>query len=539
MIRTEAFYGEQSLKHLLAGVDKVANAVKVTLGPKGRLVAVYANGTQQPRITKDGVTVANSIFSDNDVEAVGVSLAKQAGRKAVEKSGDGTTTATILTQALLHNAVAKMKEGAHPVFLKREIDEEVGKVVSYLKSISKKIEPGDFASLLNVATISANNDPELGKLVAEAVSAVGPDGMVEVEHGGGKKVLLEIFDGVKLDGGYYDPAFVNNPSKANYEAKDAKILVLEGRASNWTTAVAGILEKCFREAVPIVIFAKDFGGEFFQSCKLNRAQAGLNVCLVSVGAHNEYQRMFLEDVCAITGARHYSDEKGDGLKTVKWEHLGTCKKIVVNKNSTYIIEGGGDKAAFALKKADYEARFEELKETGTDITETDFYRQRVARLGGRAAKLTIGSYSESAGHEIRDRIDDAINATQAAMSDGIIPGGGLPLANYAFEIIGHSRKMQFGEPVLSTADGYLSNGSKVVIQSLLAPYVQIYQNAGIKVSDPISGETGMNLNTNKKVNYFEAGIVDPVKVTIEALEAAASVVGMIISTDCIIYNTNA
>jgi chaperonin GroEL len=520
MIHTESIYGDESLKHLIAGVDKVANAVKVTLGPKGRLVAVYANGTQQPRLTKDGVTVANSIFSDNSAEAVGVSLAKQAGRKAVEKSGDGTTTATILTQALLHNAVAKMKEGVHPVFLKKEIDEEVVKVTDYLKSISRQIEPNDFASLLNVATISANNDPELGKLVAEAVHAIGVDGMVEVEHGGGKKVSLELFDGVKLDGGYYDPAFVNNPSKANYEAKEVKILVLEGRASNWTPAVSAILEKCFREAIPIVVFAKDFGGEFFQSCKLNRAQVALNVCLVSVGAHNEYQRMFLEDVCAITGARHYSDEKGDGLKAVKWDDLGSCKKIVVNKNNTYIIEGGGDKDAFALKKASYEARLDELKETGTDATELEFYRQRVARLGGKAAKLTIGSYSESAGHEIRDRIDDAINATQAAMSDGIIPGGGLPLYFFSHANVDSQ-----------------SIGTEVVNKAIRKPYEQMFENTAQRVEYFETPYIGVNLATGEKCNFMDAGIVDPVKVTIEALEAAASVVGMIISTDCIIYNT--
>jgi chaperonin GroEL len=522
MILTKTTFGKTSLQNMVSGVNKVADAVKVTLGPKGRNVAIYANGTQHARVTKDGVTVANAIFSDNEEEAVGVNLVKQAGRKAVEKSGDGTTTATILTQAILNNAMAAINSGAHPVFLKKEMDAEVANIKTWLRSIAKKVKQDDRDSLVSVATISANNDAELGAIVADAVMAVGADGMVDVDQGAGKKVLLTITDGVKMDGGLTSPAFINNRSRETYEAENPVIIVHEGKISNVTDQLIAIMNQARSENRPIVFFAKEFGGEMLQSAILNKTKGLIDICLVTMYLATEYQRAFVEDICAVTNAYHHTDEKGYGMKSVNWKSGGACKKIVVNKTHTFIVDGAGDKGTLDMMKAEYAAKLDELEETGTDNTQTEFYRQRVARLGGKTAKITIGSNSEAEGNEIRDRLDDAINATQAALSDGIIPGGGLPLYHYA---------------VSDDLKG-LGLGASIIQNSIGAPMRAMYDNAGYdSVTYNGTYSSGLNLSTETICDFFETGVVDPVKVTIEALDAANSVAGVIISTSCTIYNT--
>lgn len=520
MISTKTTFGKASLEKLSDGVNKVADAVKVTLGPKGRNVVIYANGTQHARVTKDGVTVANSIFSDNEEEAAGVSLVKQAGRKAVEKSGDGTTTATILTQAILNNAIQHINAGAHPVFLKKQMDAEVENVKAWLRSIAKKVDREDRESLLSVATISANNDPQLGAIVADAVMAVGADGMVDVDQGAGKKVLLTITDGVKMDGGLAHAAFINNRAKETYEAENPFIVVHEGKISNMTDQLIAVINKARSENRPLVFFAKEFGGEMLQSSILNKTKGLIDICLVTMYLATEYQRAFVEDICAVTGAEHLTDEKGYGMKSVKWSSGGSCKKIVVNKTHTFIVDGAGDKSEIEMMKAEYALKLDELEETGSDNTQIDFYRQRVARLGGKTAKITIGSNSEAEGNEIRDRLDDAINATQAALMDGIIPGGGLPLYHYGL-------------------GGQKTAGANIICSAITEPMKQIFENAGETLeyfNSPFFGKDLMDSNEHTSKNYFDIGVVDPVKVTIEALDAANSVAGIIISTSCTVYN---
>ena len=521
-------FSEDARLQLLLGVDQLAKAVKATLGPKGRTV-VLEKSFGSPIITKDGVTVAKEIVLQDPLENAGAQMVKEAASKTNDQAGDGTTTATVLAHAILTEAYRRIANGANPMDLKRGIDLAVKDVVEYL--IDKSVAVKDNNEIAQVATISANNDKSIGDMIAAAMDRVGKDGVITVEEGKTAETTLEIVEGIEFDKGYLSPYFVTN-DKMQAEISDPFILLYDKRISA-TKDILSLLESVMQMDRSIVIIAEDIDGEALSTLVVNKVRGNLKVVAVKAPGFGEKRLAMLEDIATLTGATVITDKIGISLDEVTLEHLGHAERIISHKDKTTIVNGYGD--------ADVVQQRIEVLKNEIEACPSDYDREklheRLAKMVGGVAVIKIGAGSEIEMKEKKDRLDDALNATKAAVQEGIIPGGGITLAKYVNE-----------NRTIVTENDDQDAGVNIIRKAVLSPFNTIIENAGLTpevIRDRIAtAETldtfpkmfnvGFNARTSTIVDMLAEGIVDPVKVTRIALETAASVAGTMLTTECVI-----
>lgn len=507
---------------LKRGVDALANAVKVTLGPKGRNVVIEKK-YGSPAITKDGVTVAKEVELANPIENMGAQLLKEVASKTADAAGDGTTTATVLAQAMVNAGLKNVAAGANPMDLKRGIDKAVAAVVEHLKKISQPIG-SDSKKIEQVATISSNNDASIGKLIAEAMSKVKKEGVITVEEAKGTETTVEVVEGMEFDRGYISPYFVTNVDKMECVFEDAYILIYEKKISSMRELLP-ILEKVLQTGKPLLIISEDLDGEALQTLVLNRLRANLKVCAVKAPGFGDRRKAMLEDIAILTGGQFIAEERGFKLENVEINMLGRAEKIIVDKDNTTIVNGAG-------KKSDIQARMNQIKaqiETTTSDYDREKLQERLAKLAGGVAVLYVGAATEVEMKEKKDRVEDALAATRAAVEEGIVPGGGTAYIRCI--------------PVLEKMKGANEDettGIQIVKRALEEPLRQICANCGIEGSIVVQkvkegkDDFGFNARTEEFENLFKSGVIDPTKVSRIALENAASIAGMILTTDCVL-----
>lgn len=521
-------FSEDARLQLLAGVDQLAKAVKATLGPKGRTV-VLEKTYGPPIITKDGVSVAKEIVLQDPIENAGAQMVKEAASKTNDQAGDGTTTATVLAHAILTEAYRRIANGANPMDLKRGIDLAVKDVVSYLNDVA--VEVKDNNEIAQVATISANNDTSIGDMIAAAMDRVGKDGVITVEEGKSSETTLEIVEGLEFDKGYLSPYFVTN-EKMQAELANPFILLYDKRISA-TKDILSLLESVMQMDRSIILIAEDVDGEALSTLVVNKVRGNLKVVAVKAPGFGEKRLAMLEDIAVLTGATVITEKVGLSLDDLTIEHLGSCEKVIVHKDKTTIVNGYGD-------SEDVQARIEALK-IEIDACQSDYDKEklheRLAKMIGGVAVIKIGAGSEIEMKEKKDRLDDALNATKAAVQEGIVPGGGITLVKY-----GNQR----------TIDGIENDdqlaGVEIIRKAVQAPFNAIIENAGLTPevirnnitftetlnTHPTMLNVGFNARTGVIVDMLAEGIVDPVKVTRTALETAASVAGTMLTTECVV-----
>ena len=520
----EIYHGKDSREKLLKGVNELADAVKVTLGPRGRNVIIEREGA--PHITKDGVTVAKSIeFSDSTIN-LGAQIIKEASQQTADNAGDGTTTSTVLAQHIFNEGMKQVEKGANPIELYRGMQEGVKVVVDELmNNISEDIKDND--AVKNIATISANGDEEIGGIISEAIHQVGNDGVVTVEEGNSNDTSLEIVEGLEFDKGYLSHFFMNNQAKLASILEEPNILLYDGRISNMDD-ILGILESSSMNNKPIVIVAHDVDGEALASMVVNAARGTLKCLAVKAPGFGAERKEILKDMAALTGATVIGDELGITLEDVSEEHFGTCDKVVSDKLKTAIIGGHGE-------EEDIHNRISLIKTEKMKV-ESDFEKEklenRLAKLSGGVAVIKVGAESEVELKEKKDRVDDAILSTKAALEEGIVPGGGVALI--------HSKNQTKNAERL-TKDRNV--GVDLVFSACEAPFRAIIENAGIS-ADSLIEKLNSPLANNHKVGYdvrneefgdlVEGGVVDPTKVTRTAIEKAVSVAGTLLTTECMV-----
>jgi len=518
----EITFDIEARDRLKKGIDKLANAVKVTLGPKGRNVVIDKK-FGAPHITKDGVSVAKEIELEDATENAGAQMVKEAAQKTNDMAGDGTTTATVLARAILTEGYKKIANGANPIELKRGIDKTVTKITEYLEDLSNPVT--DNAEIAQIGTISANNDSSIGAIIAKAMEKVGQDGVITVEEGKTSETTLEVVEGMQFDRGYLSPYFVTDANKMEAVLSNMKILMVDGQVSNMKQLLP-ILEQVAQQGSELLIIADDINGEALSTLVVNKVRGSLKVCAVKAPGFGEKRKEVLEDIAAITGAFVISETKGHKLEKATLEQLGSAEKIVINKDTTTIVNGYGD--------AEYvQERIESIKnqiEASVSDYETEKLRERLAKLSGGVAVIKIGAGSEVEMKEKKDRVDDALNATKAAVEEGIIPGGGIALRRFTDVNISYENEDQ-------------SIGGDILIKACHAPFNTIMKNAGLNaevIYSKLNGSgpytDGYCARTEKVVNMIEAGIIDPVKVTRIALEKAASVAGTMLTTECVMID---
>ncbi len=505
---------------LQRGVDKLANTVKVTLGPKGRNV-VLDKKFGAPTVTNDGVTIAKEIELENPYENMGAQMVKEVATKTQDVSGDGTTTATVLTQAIVQFGIRHVAAGANPMFLKRGIDRAVQAVIADLKRQSKAIKTP--AEIAQVATISANNDAEIGALIADAMDKVGKDGVITVEEAKSLDTSLEVVEGLQFDRGYLSPYFVTDPERMEAILEDANVLIHDKKITS-IKDILPILEKVAQTGRPLVILAEDMEGEALATLVVNKLRGILNVAAVKAPGYGDRRRAMLEDVAVLTGGRLITEEAGYKLENATLADLGRAKRIVIDKDNTTIIEGGG-------KKADIKARVDQIRKEIEDSTsdyDKEKLQERLAKLAGGVAVVHVGAATEIELKEKKARVEDALAATKSAVEEGIVPGGGVALI-----------RAQAAAAKLE-AKGDEKSGIDIVVQALDAPARQIAFNAGSEgmvIVQKIKAEKasrGFNAATGEFVDMFEAGIVDPTKVVRSALQHAASISSLLLTTEAIV-----
>jgi chaperonin GroEL len=514
------FFETDAREKLKKGVDALANAVKVTLGPKGRNV-VLEKKYGAPVVTKDGVTVAKDVEIKDPVENMGAQLLKEVASKTADMAGDGTTTATVLAQAIFNAGLKNVAAGANPMDLKRGIDKAVAAVVEHLKKQSKQIK--DTKEIAQVATISANNDEEIGELIAKAMEKVGKDGVITIEEAKGTTNDLKTVEGMQFDRGYLSPYFVTNTEKMEAELDKPFILITEKKISSMKE-ILPVLEQVAQSGRPLLIIAEDVDGEALATLVVNRLRGTLKVCAVKAPGFGDRRKAMLQDIAILTGGEVISEEKGFTLESAG-NYLGEAKRVIVDKDNTTIVDGKGSKDAV-------KARINEIKaqiETTTSDYDREKLQERLAKLSGGVAILYVGAATEVEMKEKKDRMDDALHATRAAIAEGIVAGGGVALVR-AIEAL-DSVKVENDDQ---------KTGVNIVRQALEAPLRTIVANAGVEGSVIVNkvkeGEKdfGYNARLNKFENMFEAGIIDPTKVTRLALENAASIAGLLLTTECVI-----
>ena len=513
----EIKYDVEARGGLKRGVDKLANAVKVTLGPKGRNVVIEKK-FGAPTVTKDGVTVAKEIELENKMEDVGAQMVKEVASKTSDVAGDGTTTATVLAQALVTEGLKNVTAGANPMSIKRGIDAAAAAVVDSLKAQSKDLP--DSTQIANVATISSNDDREIGDKIAEAMEKVGKDGVITVEDSKTAETYLETVEGMQFDRGYLSPYFVTNSESMDAELEDPYILIHDKKISNMKDLLS-LLEKVVQTGKPVVIIAEDIEGEALATLVVNKLRGTFKVLAVKAPGFGDRRKAMLEDIAVLTGATVISEDAGYKLDNAAIEYLGTAKRVISDKDNTTIVDGSGSSDAI-------KARINELK-VQIDKTSSDYDREklqeRLAKLSGGVAVINVGAATEVEMKEKKARVEDALHATRAAVEEGIIPGGGVALLRAI--------------PALSKVkvDEDQQVGIDIVARALEAPVRQICENAGVESSIVVQnikdkkGDHGYDARNGEYVKMFEAGIIDPTKVARVAVQMAASIAGMILTTE--------
>ena len=507
---------------LKRGVDALANAVKVTLGPKGRNVVIDKK-FGSPTITKDGVTVAKEIELEDAVENMGAQMVKEVASKTADIAGDGTTTATVLAQEIVATGLKNVAAGANPMDLKRGIDKAVKTVVKELQKQS--IEVGDNLNKIEqVASISANNDNAIGALIAEAMAKVKKEGVITVEEAKGTDTTVEVVEGMQFDRGYLSPYFVTNAEKMEAELDNPFILIYDKKISNMKD-VLPILEQTTQSGRPILIIAEDVDGEALATLVVNKIRGSLKIAAVKAPGFGDRRKAMLEDIAILTGGTVISEERGFKLENTTIEMLGQTDKIVIDKDNTTVVNGKGEKDAITLRVNQIKAQME----TTTSDYDREKLQERLAKLAGGVAVLYVGAASEVEMKEKKDRVDDALHATRAAVEEGIVPGGGVALVRAANAL--NSIKAENEDE---------KTGVQIITKAIEAPIRQIVANAGgegaVIVSKIQEGKAdfGYNAKTDIFEHMLEAGIIDPTKVTRVALENAASVAGMLLTTECVL-----
>jgi chaperonin GroEL len=513
----EISYGLEARNALKAGVDKLANAVKVTLGPKGRNVVIEKK-FGAPTITKDGVTVAKEVELDNRIEDVGAQMLKEVASKTSDDAGDGTTTATVLAQALVAEGLKNVTAGANPMSIKRGIDAAVGAVVEALQAQSKDLP--DSKQIANVGTISANNDHEIGTKIAEAMEKVGKDGVITVEESKTAETFLETVEGMQFDRGYLSPYFVTNSDNMEAEMDDTYILIYDKKISNMKDLLP-LLEKVVQTGKSVVIIAEDIEGEALATLVVNKLRGTFKVLAVKSPGFGDRRKAMLEDIAVLTGGTVISEDAGYKLENATLEYLGTCKRAVSDKDNTTIVGGNG--SGDAIK-----ARINEIK-VQIDKTTSDYDREklqeRLAKLSGGVAVINVGAATEVEMKEKKARVEDALHATRAAVEEGIIPGGGVALLRAVSAL--DKVKVDDEEKV----------GVDIMRRALEEPIRQIVENAGAEPSIVTQavrdgkGDYGYDARTDEYVSMFKVGIIDPTKVARVAVQNAGSIAGMILTTE--------
>ena len=518
----EIKFNIKAREELKNGVDALADAVKVTLGPKGRNVIIEKK-FGAPHITKDGVTVAREIELEDPFQNMGAQLVKEVASKTGDQAGDGTTTATVLAQAIVNVGLKNVAAGANPMDLKRGIDKAVSAVVEGIKAQSQEVD-NDFKKIENVARVSANNDEEIGKLIAEAMEKVSKDGVITVEEAKGTDTTVDVVEGMQFDRGYISPYFVTNSEKMECEMDSPYILLYDKKISNLKDMLP-ILEAVAQSGRPLLIIAEDVDSEALATLVVNRLRGSLKICAVKAPGFGDRRKEMLEDIAILTGGTVISEVKGMQLAQATINDLGTAEKVTVNKDNTTIVNGAGSKEAIAQRVAQIKAQIE----TTTSNYDKEKLQERLAKLSGGVAVLYIGAPSEVEMKEKKDRVDDALSATRAAIAEGIVPGGG----------VAYIRTLSKLDELKGENDDE-TTGIAIIRRAIEEPMRQIMENAGVegavilqKVKDG-KGDFGFNARTDTFENFFETGVIDPAKVTRVALENAASIAGMFLTTECVI-----
>jgi len=509
-------FSSSAREALKAGLDTLADAVKVTLGPAGRNVLLQkGNGAH---ITKDGVSVAKEVQLENPYMNMGVQLVKEVSQKTADEAGDGTTTATVLAQAIASEGFKLVEEGTNPVYLKRGMDKAVEVVVSELDKQSIKV--GD--KVEQIATISANGDENIGKLISDAFDKVGKDGVITVEESKGIETSMEIVDGMQFDKGFLSTHFATNTEKIIAELENPYILLYDGRINNMND-ILKLLEGVAQASKPLVIIADDVEGEVLGTLVVNKLRGALNVCAVKAPSFGDRKKEMMKDIATVTGGTFIQPEIGQKLEDVTLDMLGIAEKVVVSKDTTTIVNGAGSTEEIS-------ERVQSIK-TQIDESQSDYEKEkmqeRLAKLAGGVAVLYIGAGSEVELKEKKDRVDDALQATKAAMEEGVVEGGGIALLRTIKEVA----KLDLGNEAEQ-------NGVNVILSALESPFRQILINGGWDVEDGLGhlDGKGFNAKDGTYVDMYEAGIIDPKKVTRTAIQNASSVVGMILTTECMIVD---
>ena len=522
MSAKEVKFSQDARERMLHGVDVLANAVKVTLGPKGRNV-VLEKSFGAPRITKDGVTVAKEIELEDKFENMGAQMVREVASKTSDTAGDGTTTATLLAQAIVKEGAKSVAAGANPMDLKRGVDMAVVAVLDELKAKAKKVTSSE--EIAQVGTISANGDHEIGAMIAKAMQKVGNDGVITVEEAKSLETELEVVEGMQFDRGYISPYFITDADKMRVELEAPYILINEKKLSNMQSLLP-LLEQVVQAGKPILIIAEDVEGEALATLVVNKLRGGLKVAAVKAPGFGDRRKAMLQDIAVLTGGQVISDDLGIKLENVTLDMLGRAKKVSITKDDTTIVAGAG-------KKADIESRVAQIKAQIEDTT-SDYDREklqeRLAKLAGGVAVIKVGGVTEMEVKEKKDRVDDALNATRAAVEEGILPGGGVALIR-AQSVLEKLRPANDDQRV----------GINIVRRALQAPARQIAENAGEdgavvvgKIVDKGDHAFGYNAATGEYGNLVKQGVIDPAKVVRTALQDAASVAGLLITTEAMV-----
>lgn len=518
----EISFNMDAREQLKNGVDQLANAVKVTLGPKGRNVVIEKK-YGAPQITKDGVTVAKEIELEDARENLGAQLVKEVASKTGDQAGDGTTTATVLTQAIVGVGLKNVTAGANPMDLKRGIDKAVQKVVESIKAQAEQV--GDnYDKIEQVATVSANNDATIGKLIADAMRKVSKDGVITIEEAKGTDTTIDVVEGMQFDRGYISPYFVTNTETMTAEMDKPYILIHDKKISNLKELLP-VLEPAVQSGRPLLIIAEDVDSEALTTLVVNRLRAQLKICAVKAPGFGDRRKEMLEDIAVLTGGIVISEEKGIKLEQATLDMLGTAEKVTVDKDNTTIVNGAGDKEAIKARVAQIKAQIANTKST----YDKEKLQERLAKLSGGVAVLYVGAPSEVEMKEKKDRVDDALSATRAAIEEGIVPGGGVT----------YIRAIEALEGLKGDNEDE-QTGIEIIRRAIEEPLRQIVFNAGKEGAVVVQkvkegkGDFGYNARTDKYENLHAAGVVDPAKVTRVALENAASIAGMFLTTECVI-----
>ncbi len=525
MAGKQIVYSEEARQKIRAGVDKLANAVKVTLGPKGRNVVIDKK-FGSPTITKDGVTVAKEIELPDKLENMGAQMVREVASKTSDVAGDGTTTATVLAQAIYREGIKNVTAGANPMDLKRGIDKAVKAAIEAIDELSKPVEGDEIAS---VAAISANADQEIGQIIKEAMEKVGKDGVITVEEAKGLETTLEVVEGMQFDRGYLSPYFVTDAERMEAVLENAKILIFEKKISSMKDLLP-VLEKVAQQGKPLLIIAEDVEGEALATLVVNKLRGTLNVCAVKAPGFGDRRKAMLEDIAILTGGKMISEDLGIKLENVKWEDLGSAKKIVITKDDTTIVVDEGDQAKMDAVMGRVQQIKKQIEETTSDY-DREKLQERLAKLVGGVAQIQVGAATETEMKEKKARVEDALNATKAAVEDGIVPGGGVALL-HAIPAV---------EKVMEDASGDVETGAKIIRRALEEPTRQILTNAGVEEAAVIireirskGGNTGYDAANNEIVDMLKAGIIDPAKVTKNALLNSSSIAGLLLTTEAMV-----